>query len=87
MADRQDDNISEKHTTSATQKVEPHVNNANRIVFGFPFSSIKFEDAANAAQVADVVARLCHLLAESASGEAFADLAAEAEDLVAQLRH
>ena len=61
--------------------VEPHVRNANRIVVGFPFSTISIEDHASAAEVADVVAQLCRLLENSAPADAFAELAVEAEDL------
>ncbi len=71
--------------TGGGRPVEPHVRNANRVVVGFPFSTIKIEDHASAAEVADVVARLCRLLADSASVDAFAELAAEAQDLQERL--
>ena len=72
--------------TTGTRMVEPHVSNANRIVVGFPFSTIKMDDVTGAAAVADMVARLCRLLAESAPADAFSSLAAEAEHLQERLR-
>ena len=65
---------------------KPHVHNANQVVVGFPFSTIKVGDGTGAAEVADLVARLCHLLADSPSTDAFNELAVEAEGLGARLR-
>lgn len=90
MATRQADDPSQEHlsdpVTASARRVEPHVSNANRVVVGFPFSTIKIDDAASAAAVADVVARMCRMLAASAPTDAFAGLATEAEDLTARLR-
>jgi hypothetical protein len=55
-------------------------------VVGFPFSSVRIEDSGGAAEVADVVARLCSLLAESAPPAAFAELAAQARELEERVR-
>lgn len=84
QADAAKANVSNNSTT-AGRPVEPHVRNANRVVVGFPFSSIKIEDHAGAAEVAGVVARLCRLLAGSAPVDAFAELAADAQDLQERL--
>jgi hypothetical protein len=64
---------------------KPYVHNAHRVVVGFPFSTIKIGDGTGAADVADLVARLCHLLADAPSTEAFSELAVEAEGLCARL--
>ena len=71
---------------STGRPVEPHVSNANRVIVGFPFSSIRVEDRAGALAVADLVERLSQLLAEGASAEQFAELADEAHTLTDQLR-
>ena len=68
-------------TTSGGRPVEPRIRNANRVVVGFPFSTIKIEDRGGAAEVAGRVARLCRLLADSESVDSFAELAAEAQEL------
>ncbi len=90
MASSQMDATSHERTSSerktAAPAAKPHVKNANRIVVGFPFSTIKIEDAASAAAVADLVARLCRLLANSASADTLDGLAAEAEHLKVRLR-
>lgn len=80
---QQDPTSEQQH---GVRPVQPRVTNANRVVVGFPFSTITMEDTANTAALAGLVARLCRLLAESAPAEALADLATEAEELAARLR-
>lgn len=65
----------------------PRVSNANRVVVGFPFSTIRIEESSDTVAVADLIARLCRLLAGAASAEAFGQLAEEADDLATRLQH
>ena len=69
-----------------SRPVEPRVSNANRVVVGFPFSTIKIEDSADVVAVAELLATLCRLLATSAPADELAELAEEAEELASRLR-
>jgi hypothetical protein len=55
------------------------------VIVGFPFSTIRVEDTIGVSDVAELVARLCRLLADDAPAEALADLAEDATGLYSRL--
>lgn len=64
------------------------VDSSTRVLVAFPFSMIRIDESHGAAQVAELLARVCRTLADGGSPEELGNLAAEAEELARRLnRH
>ena len=72
---------------STDGRTHPHrVSNSTRVMVAFPFSTIHVHEPSEAADLAELLARVCRAIADGSSADAMAALATEAEELTARLR-
>ena len=62
------------------------VDSSTRVIVAFPFSMVRIDDAHGAAEVAELLARVCREIADGSSPEAMSALATEGDELAARLR-
>jgi hypothetical protein len=67
------------------RRVLGNVDSSTRVIVAFPFSMVRMDDARGAAEVAELLARICRAAADGGTEELRA-LGGEADELAARLR-
>ena len=62
------------------------VDSSTRVMVAFPFSHVHVGESHGAAQVAELLARVCRAIVDGGSPDELRELGAEAEDLASRLR-
>ncbi len=68
------------------RRILGNVDSSTRVIVAFPFSMVRMDDSRGAAEVAELLARVCRAIADGGSPDAMAALATESEDLAARVR-
>ena len=62
------------------------VDSSTRVIVAFPFSMVRLDDSRGAAEVAELLARVCRAVADGAPADELTALGTEADALAARLR-